>query len=159
MRNGLIVLSILLSGCSMNVPGLTSHTDKQLSIKNITIGDGISCNSDPKEIFGNVRLCHIDIKSYGGEKVVSNTIALLNGKVAVIKLALSQDSGFNQKGVLNAMSEKYGPPARGGAPRTHIWTNNKNTMYLDEIKGTVVLYGDNLMEVKKMISSVDAKDL
>ena len=152
-----LFLSLLISGCT--VPGLTSHTDHPLEIKEISIGDSITCNSLKGEIFGDVRVCHLDIKSYGGTDVKSSTVTLLNEKVAVVRLSLSQITGFSQTGVLNVMAKKFGPPARGGRPKVHLWTNNGNTLYLDEIKGIVVLYGKDLNRVQSIISSLDANDL
>ena len=156
-RIKILLLSVLISGCA--VPGLTSHTDHPLEIKDISIGDSITCNSLQGEVFGDVRLCHLDIKSYGGMEVKSNTVALLNEKVSVVRLSLSQITGFSQAGVLSAMTKKFGPPARGARPKVYIWTNNGNTLFLDEIKGTVVLYGKDLNRVQSIISSLDANDL
>lgn len=156
IRAGLLVL--LISGCS--VPGLTSSTSVPLDIKGIKIGDHITCESNSEDIYNNVRLCHlVDLTTFGGATVDENTIALLDEKVSIIKLALTQRSGFNQAEVLSAMASKFGPPARGGQPRTHIWTNNRDTMYLDEIRGTVVLYGADIDKTKNIMSIFKSNDL
>lgn len=153
----ILLLSLLISGCS--VPGLTSHTDHSLDIKDIKIGDNLTCNSAAGDVFGEVRLCHIEINTYGGTKVVSNSVTLLNEKVAAVKLALSQATGFSQTSVLNAMMKKFGPPAHGAMPKVYIWTNNGNTLYLDEIKGVVVMYGKDLARIQSIMAAEDTKDL
>lgn len=153
--------TLLLSACSLNVPGLTSGTDVPLEIKGFHTGDSENVCPSKDKIYkkGMVAICDAKIDSIANMQVKSSNLYFYDGKLEYIHIVMSQPEGFRQYTVLSALTKKFGPPARGGVPRTHIWTNNGNLMALNEIKGTLLLAGKNVNKIESYLSAQDSKDL
>lgn len=156
-----ISVSLLLGACSLNVPGLTSATNIPLEIKGYHIGDSVTICPGKQKIYEKekVLICDAKIASIANETTKSSNLYFYDGKLAYIHIAINQQQGLTQYNVLSALIQKFGPPARGGVPRTHIWTNGKNLMALNEIKGTLLLAGENADKIKSSLSAQDTKDL
>lgn len=157
----IINVSLFLSACSLNVPGLTSATDIPLEIKGYHIGDSVSVCPGKERIYEKekVIICDAKIASIANEKAKSSNLYFYDGKLAYIHININQQQGLKQYNLLSALTQKFGPPARGGVPRTHIWTNGKNLMALNEIQGTLLLSGENSDKIKSTLSEQDSKDL
>ena len=153
--------TIFLSGCSVSVPGLTSATNIPLELKGFKTGQEFKeCpNKEVQERFGRVLLCSINVGSIGDVEVKSAAITTLDNYIVMVRFELSQASGFSQTGLLNALSKKFGPPARGGKPKTHIWTNKSDTLYLEEIQGRLTLHSSKLFEAQKELNDKRVSDL
>lgn len=156
-----VSISLLLGACSLNVPGLTSATNTPLEIKGYHIGDSVSVCSNKEKIFEKekILICDARIASIANETTKSSKLYFYDGKLAYIHIDMNQQQGFTQYNVLSALTQKFGPPAKGGVPRTHIWTNGKNLMALNEIKGTLLLAGENAGKIQTSLSAQDSKDL
>lgn len=152
---------IFLTGCSVSVPGLTSGTEIPLELKGYKTGQEFKeCpNKVVQERFGRVLLCSIDIDSIGDVEVKNASITTLDNYIVMVRFELSQSTGFSQTGLLSALSKKFGPPARGGKPKTHIWTNKSDTLYLEEIQGRLTLHSSKLSEAQAELNHKRVSDL
>lgn len=153
--------AVFIVGCSTSVPGLTSSTNIPLELKGFKTGQEFrECpNKEVQERSGRVLLCSINVDSIGDVKVKSTYVTTLDDSIVMIRFELDQASGFSQTSLLNALSKKFGAPARGGKPKTHIWTNKSDTMYLEEIQGRLTLHNSKIFEAQKELNSKAISDL
>jgi hypothetical protein len=137
------LISLVIAGCSTSIPGLTSHTNVPLELKDYRTGMvmGRCPASNPKASVrdGRVLTCLLDEKSLGGAGVTNAGAVALDGRIVLIVFDLDKSGGFSQSGVLRALTDKFGPPARAAQPKTHIWTNAGVQLQLEEIAGKVTL--------------------
>lgn len=140
----LVVLATaaLLAGCAVSVPGLTSHTDVPLELKGYRTGmplnecptGAVTSNRD-----GRILSCVMPANSLGGTTVKASAIVALDGSIVTVRYELAHPTGFSQQEVLRALTQKFGPPARGAAPSTWLWSNGSDQLQLQEIQGAVIL--------------------
>lgn len=156
-----VSISLFLGGCSLNVPGLTSATNTPLEIKSYHIGDLVTVCPDKETIYKKERIliCDAKITSIANETTKSSKLYFYDGRLAYIHIGINQQQGLNQYNVLSALTQKFGPPAQGGVPGTHIWTNGNNLMALNEIKGTLLLAGKNADKIQRSLSAQNTEDL
>lgn len=141
---------------------LTGETPVPLELKGYRVGQELKgCpNGLPPMKQGRVMTCLLDEDSLGGTRVKYAGVTSLDGRVALVQFSLSQVTGFSQAGLLQALTEKFGPPAQGARSKVHIWTNGDVRMQLDEIKGDLVLFSSkSLSEVQGAMGKVNASDL
>jgi len=152
-----LTAAVLLAGCAVNVPGLTSHTDVPLELKGYRAGMYLSdCPKTALNIKreGRVLTCVLNEPSIGGAKVKSSGIVALDGSIVIIIYHLDQSGGFAQPAALRALTDKFGPPARGAQPKVHIWSNGNDQLVLEEIQGKLTLQDTQRLN---MLHAVQAK--
>jgi len=138
----MLASAIVLTGCVVSVPGLTSHTDVPLELKGFRTGMPLSeCPAGAVDATREGRLltCVLPGGSLGGTAVKASAMVALDGSIVIIRHALERPTGFSQPGVLRALTEKFGPPACGASPSTWLWSNGNDQLQLQEIQGAVIL--------------------
>lgn len=137
-----LALAVILAGCALNVPGLTSHTDVPLELKGYRTGMSLpDCPADAVKATreGRILSCVMPGSSLGGTAVKASAIVALDGSIVTVRHELERPTGFSQSSILRALTEKFGPPARGAAPSTWLWSNGNDQLQLQEIQGAVIL--------------------
>lgn len=150
-------IAALLAACSTSIPGLTSHTKIPLELKGYRTGMFLSdCPAAAVKAKrdGRVLTCILNDPSIGGTTVTSAGIIALDGSIVLIIYRLDQSGGFSQPGVLRALSDKFGPPARASQPKTHLWSNGHDQLQLEEIQGKITLMDTGRLP---MLHAVQAK--
>jgi hypothetical protein len=98
--------------------------------------------------------------SLGGTTVKASAIVALDGSIVTIRHELDRPTGFSQPGVLRALTEKFGPPARGASPSTWLWSNGNDQLQLQEIQGAVVLLDTaKIQMMQAVIAKAGVNDL
>lgn len=158
-----LAFAVFLSGCVVNVPGLTSHTDVPLELKGYRTGMSLpDCPAGAVRTMreGRMLSCVMPRSSLGGTGVKASAIVALDGSIVTIRHELERPTGFSQTGVLQALTEKFGPPARGAAPSTWLWSNGNDQLQLQEIQGAVILLDTVRSETMRSVNAKSGvKDL
>lgn len=155
--------AVVLTGCAVSVPGLTSHTDVPLELKGYRTGMPLpECPAGAVDITreGRILTCVMPGGSLGGTAVKASAMVALDGSIVTIRHALERPTGFSQPNVLRALTEKFGPPARGASPSTWLWSNGNDQLQLQEIQGAVTLVDTVKSQTMQSINAKSgAKDL
>ena len=158
-----LALTIILAGCAVSIPGVTSHTDVPLELKGYRTGMPLlECPVDSvkSERKGRVLSCVMRGNSLAGTAVKASAIVALDGSIVTIRHELERPTGFSQPSVLRALTEKFGPPARGASPSTWLWSNGNDQLQLQEIQGAVVLLDMvKIQTMQAVIAKAGVKDL
>ena len=152
-----LATAVLHTGCAVSVPGLTSHTDVPLELKGYRTGMSLTeCPADAvtSNREGRILSCVMPANSLGGTPVKASAIVALDGSIVTIRHELARPTGFSQPDVLRALTQKFGPPARGASPSTWLWSHGNDQLQLQEIQGAVILL--DTVKVQKM-QAVKAK--